>query len=41
MLADPSALLNAMDRERRDLERRELYVGMTRARDGLWAGIGR
>ena len=24
--------------ERRDIERRELYVGMTRARDGLWVG---
>lgn len=26
------------DRERRMLDRRELYVGMTRARDGLWIG---
>jgi len=26
------------DRERRDLDRRELYVAMTRARDGLWVG---
>jgi superfamily I DNA/RNA helicase len=25
-------------RERWDIERRELYVGMTRARDGLWVG---
>lgn len=25
-------------RERWDIERRELYVGMTRARDGLWIG---
>jgi superfamily I DNA/RNA helicase len=25
-------------RERIELERRELYVGMTRARDGLWLG---
>ncbi len=25
-------------RERREIERRELYVGMTRARDGLWVG---
>ena len=24
--------------ERREIERRELYVGMTRARDGLWVG---
>lgn len=29
-------------RERRELDRRELYVGMTRARDGLWVGaLGR
>lgn len=27
------------DRERRERGRRELYVGMTRARDGLWVGI--
>ncbi|HEU0206986.1 MAG TPA: UvrD-helicase domain-containing protein [Pseudolysinimonas sp.] len=26
-------------RERRDLQRRELYVAMTRARDGLWVGV--
>ncbi|WIE76735.1 UvrD-helicase domain-containing protein [Curtobacterium sp. MCSS17_007] len=26
-------------RERRELDRRELYVGMTRARDGLWVGV--
>ena len=26
-------------RERWDLSRRELYVAMTRARDGLWVGI--
>jgi ATP-dependent exoDNAse (exonuclease V) beta subunit len=25
-------------RERVELERRELFVGMTRARDGLWLG---
>lgn len=25
-------------RERLEIERRELYVGMTRARDGLWIG---
>jgi len=25
--------------ERRDLQRRELYVAMTRARDGLWVGV--
>ncbi len=27
--------------ERREIERRELYVGMTRARDGLWVGLDR
>ena len=27
------------ERERWDLTRRELYVAMTRARDGLWVGI--
>jgi hypothetical protein len=26
-------------RERRELQRRELYVAMTRARDGLWVGV--
>ena len=26
--------------ERRELDRRELYVAMTRARDGLWVGVG-
>jgi superfamily I DNA/RNA helicase len=26
--------------ERRELDRRELYVAMTRARDGLWVGAG-
>jgi len=25
--------------ERREMQRRELYVGMTRARDGLWVGV--
>jgi superfamily I DNA/RNA helicase len=25
--------------ERRDLDRRELYVAMTRARDGVWVGV--
>ncbi len=25
--------------ERRELERRELYVAMTRARDGVWVGV--
>ncbi|GAA3339126.1 hypothetical protein GCM10017714_13350 [Curtobacterium pusillum] len=27
------------DRERRERGRRKLYVGMTRARDGLWVGV--
>lgn len=27
------------DSERRELDRRELYVAMTRARDGLWVGV--
>lgn len=25
--------------EHRELDRRELYVGITRARDGLWVGV--
>ena len=25
--------------ERRELQRRELYVAMTRAREGLWVGV--
>ncbi|TBN57221.1 nuclease [Glaciihabitans arcticus] len=42
----PSKLLDASahdtddsTRERRDLDRRALYVAMTRARDGLWVGV--
>jgi hypothetical protein len=41
----PSRLLHALpndrdaDSERRELARRELYVAMTRARDGLWVGV--
>lgn len=27
--------------EAREITRRELYVGMTRTRDGLWVGFGR
>lgn len=27
------------EHERWDLTRRELYVAMTRARDGLWVGV--
>ncbi|WP_423924195.1 UvrD-helicase domain-containing protein [Frigoribacterium sp. 2-23] len=34
----PPASVSETDRERRDLDRRELYVAMTRARDGLWVG---
>ena len=30
--------LDDTDRERWDLTRRELYVALTRARDGLWVG---
>ncbi|WP_031272744.1 3'-5' exonuclease, partial [Curtobacterium sp. B8] len=41
LLADAPASLSEADRERRELERRELYVGMTRARDGLWVGAYR
>lgn len=33
--ADPSET----ERERRERGRRELYVGVTRARDGLWVGV--
>lgn len=39
-LFDPSANTNDDSaRERRDLDRRALYVAMTRARDGLWVGV--
>lgn len=34
----PSATDSAAS-ERRELDRRELYVAMTRARDGLWVGV--
>lgn len=30
---------SGVDRERWDIDRRQLYVGMTRARDGLWVGL--
>lgn len=33
--------LTETERERRERGRRELYVGMTRARDGLWVGVHR
>jgi superfamily I DNA/RNA helicase len=41
LLAEAPALISEADRERRELDRRELYVGMTRARDGLWVGAYR
>ncbi|MEO7124105.1 MAG: 3'-5' exonuclease, partial [Lacisediminihabitans sp.] len=34
----PSGIDSAAS-ERRELDRRELYVAMTRARDGLWVGV--
>ena len=37
-LASAAAGLDEGALERRGIERRELYVGMTRARDGLWVG---
>ena len=39
LLADPPATESESAKERRELDRRELYVGMTRARDGLWVGV--
>ena len=39
-LLDATALdTDDSTRERRDLDRRALYVAMTRARDGLWVGV--
>lgn len=37
----PPSLLDSVDREDETatIHRRELYVGMTRARDGLWVGV--
>ena len=35
---DAPAPSSETERERRELDRRELYVAMTRARDGLWVG---
>ncbi len=37
----PPALLDspAGGDEAREIQRRELYVAMTRARDGLWVGV--
>lgn len=39
LLAPAAADLDEGALERREIERRELYVGMTRARDGLWVGV--
>ncbi|MFJ3383396.1 MULTISPECIES: UvrD-helicase domain-containing protein [unclassified Curtobacterium] len=42
LLLDAPDTESVAARERRELDRRELYVGMTRARDGLWVGsLGR
>jgi hypothetical protein len=42
LLVDAPDSESVAARERRELDRRELYVGMTRARDGLWVGaLGR
>jgi len=42
LLGDAPDTESVAVRERRELDRRELYVGMTRARDGLWVGaLGR
>ncbi len=38
LLSPAAAGLDEGALERREIERRELYVGMTRARDGLWVG---
>lgn len=38
LLAPVAEGLDDGELERREIERRELYVGMTRARDGLWLG---
>lgn len=39
LLQSSPATLDAAAEERTALQRRELYVGMTRARDGLWVGV--
>lgn len=41
LLADAPGSMSEAERERRALERPELYVGMTRATDGLWVGTYR
>ena len=39
-LLEPSPISeDTAETERRELDRRELYVAMTRARDGLWVGV--
>jgi superfamily I DNA/RNA helicase len=38
-LASAGPPAGAAEREHWELRRRELYVGMTRARDGLWVGV--
>lgn len=39
LLQSPPARDDVLESERHDLDRRELYVAMTRARDGLWVGV--
>lgn len=39
LLEASSGQLESAIAERRELDRRELYVAMTRARDGLWVGV--
>ena len=39
LLEAPGDQVEAAIAERRSLDRRELYVAMTRARDGLWVGV--
>jgi ATP-dependent exoDNAse (exonuclease V) beta subunit len=42
LLTDAPDIQSVAARERRELDRRELYVEMTRARDGLWVrALGR
>jgi hypothetical protein len=38
-LIDPAPVSENSSSERRELDRRALYVAMTRARDGLWVGV--
>jgi hypothetical protein len=38
-LLEAAGAVEAAVAERRELDRRELYVAMTRARDGLWVGV--